>query len=147
MGNRYNRTHGLSNTRLYQTYNNMKSRCYKTYAKEYENYGGKGITICDEWLNDFQKFYDWAMMNGYADNLSIDRIDNNKGYSPENCRWVDMSVQNNNTRRTRKIEYNGETHSVSEWSRIIGLSRNTIVKRLKLGWNIEKTLSKSILKE
>lgn len=76
----------------------MKIRCYDDKCKDYKHYGGRGITVCDEWLNGFQAFYDWAMSHGYADNLSIDRIDNEKGYSPDNCRWVTASEQNKNRR-------------------------------------------------
>lgn len=124
----------------------MKSRCYKTYAKEYEDYGGRGILICEEWLADFKNFYDWSMLNGYADNLTIDRIDNSQNYEPDNCRWVTRLVQNNNSRHVNYIEFNGERHSIAEWSRIKGMSRNTIVKRLRLGWDIDRVLNSPVNK-
>lgn len=143
-GNKYNLKHGKSHTRLYQIYNNMKSRCYKSYAKEYENYGGRGISICEEWLgeNGFAHFYDWSMSNGYSEDLTIDRIDNDKNYSPDNCRWASRFIQNNNSRHVNFIELDGEVHSISEWSRIKNLNRNTIVKRLRLGWNVNDALNK-----
>lgn len=100
-------THGKSHTRLYETWNSMKRRCYMPRDKSYPRYGGRGITICDEWHYDFQAFYDWAMANGYDENApygqcTIDRIDNDKGYSPDNCRWVNMVTQRNNRMDSRK---------------------------------------------
>lgn len=102
------KTHSLSKSRVYKCWTSIKDRCFRTNCKSYKNYGGRGITICDEWKNDFQVFYDWAMQNGYSDELTIDRIDNNGNYCPENCRWVDMKVQANNTRRN-VIMNNGKT--------------------------------------
>ena len=99
------KTHGLVGTRLYKIWTNMKDRVFNTKNKRYSDYGGRGITICDDWL-DVQNFYNWAMLNGYSDELSIDRIDNDGGYSPENCRWVDITIQNRN-QRIRKDNSSG----------------------------------------
>lgn len=93
-----NKTHGMSNTRLYRIWCDMHNRCYQKSYHAYQHYGGRGIVISDPWLRDFQPFYDWAMANGYRDDLSIDRIDPNGNYSPDNCRWVTMAEQNKNKR-------------------------------------------------
>ena len=90
--------HNLSNTRLYNTWSKLKNRVLNPKDKQYNDYGGRGITICDEWKNDFKSFYDWAMSNGYSDELSIDRIDNDGNYCPENCRWTTRTIQQRNQR-------------------------------------------------
>jgi hypothetical protein len=94
-----NTTHGLTGTRLHSIWNCMKTRCYNPKSKSFSYYGGRGISICEEWLNDFKEFYTWAMSHGYADNLSIDRKDNDLGYSPNNCRWATSHEQRVNQRR------------------------------------------------
>ena len=93
-----NKKHGRIDTRLYNIWSKLKGRVLNPKNENYINYGGRGITICDEWKNDFMSFYNWAMKNGYSDELSIDRIDNDRGYSPENCRWVTKTIQSRNQR-------------------------------------------------
>ena len=92
------KTHGLGYTRLYNTWTNIKTRILNSKNKEYNDYGGRGITICEEWKNDFMSFYNWAMLNGYSDELSIDRIDNDGNYEPSNCRWTTRTIQSRNQR-------------------------------------------------
>lgn len=98
------RTHNKSNHPLYSTYNNMKIRCYKEYSKDYKHYGGRGIKICDEWLEDFENFYNWAVDNGWKYELSIERVDNDGNYCPDNCKWVSQAEQNRN-KRTVKLDW------------------------------------------
>lgn len=141
-----NKTHGKSNSRLYRTYMHMKERCFSKSDKRYKEYGGRGITICDEWSgkSGFENFYKWSMENGYADNLTIDRIDVNGNYEPSNCRWTNMRVQQNNRRNNHTLEYNGETKTLSQWSEITGIKSITILNRLRLGWSVEKALSEPV---
>lgn len=142
-----NTKHGNSKTRLYSIYKGIKDRCYRKKNTCYKLYGGRGITVCDEWLgeNGFNTFQAWAIENGYADDLTIDRIDCNKGYSPDNCRWATNVEQANNKRSNRRIKKNGESHTIAEWSKITGLSERTIEARLRvLNWDAEKALSVAV---
>lgn len=133
------KTHGGSKTRLFHIWSSMRKRCENPSHKDYGYYGGRGITVCDEW-NEYEAFSKWAYENGYADNLSIDRIDVNKGYSPDNCRWADAITQANNTRRNRMITYNGETKSLAMWARQYDLPQKLVRRRLEDGWSTEKAL-------
>lgn len=135
-----NRTHNLSKTRICNIWRGMKDRCYNPNCKAYKNYGERGIKVCDEWIHDLQAFFDWSMNNGYSENLTIDRIDVNGDYSPENCRWVDMTIQANNTRSNHLIACDGKTMTIAEWSRETGIKQHTIIRRLNLGWDIERAL-------
>lgn len=136
-----NTTHGDTNTKLYSIWCAMKTRCTNQNTEAYKDYGGRGICICDEWLNNYESFKTWALNNGYEQGLSIDRIDNDKGYEPQNCRWVTSVAQANNRRSNRLITYNGETHNVTEWASILNKNPKTIFNRLYSGWDVDKALS------
>lgn len=125
-----NRSHGLRGDPLYPVWRGMKARCNNPNEPAFKNYGGRGIKVCDEWERDFQAFYDWAIENGYNRELSIDRIDNDDGYRPDNCRWVTALEQSNNRRSCYHITYAGETHTISEWSRILGIRYDTLRRRV-----------------
>lgn len=133
-------THGKSNTRLYGIYRGMWRRCYNKNHEHYNQYGGRGITICDEWLHDFMNFYKWAINNGYDDNLTIDRIDNNKGYSPNNCRWVNQKIQVRNRKNTVKINYNGVTKPLSCWAEDLNVPLSRLQNRYYRKWNVHDIL-------
>lgn len=115
-----NKKHGLSKTRQWRIWSHIKGRCYNPNNHKYKDYGGRGITMCDEWLNDFKSFYDWSLKNGYDDSLTLDRIDVDKGYSPDNCRWADTNTQAHNKRLDKLYTYNGKTLSVRDWCKEIG---------------------------
>lgn len=133
-------THGMSNSRLYAIYKHMHNRCYNQNDIRYERYGGRGISVVDEWHN-FENFMSWAFGNGYADNLSIDRIDLDKDYSPDNCRWATISEQANNKSNNQKYTYNGETHTIAEWARIVDMPYKKLWKRFHVGWSTERALT------
>lgn len=122
--------HEKRNTKLYSVFASMKQRCYNKNNTRYKHYGGRGIKICDEWLNDFMTFYDWAMNNGYKEGLSIDRIDNNKGYSPNNCHWVTNKENVNNRRNTKYITYKGITKPLADWCDILKINYDTLYSRI-----------------
>lgn len=133
--------HGMKGTRLYRIYYGMLNRCYnKNDAEHYKQYGERGIKVCDEWLDDNTTFFDWAINNGYRDDLTIDRIDNNKSYSPDNCRWISTYEQNKNRSCSILVNYNDETKTINEWIETLQLnvSYRSIQNRLiNLGWSIE----------
>ena len=126
--------HGLSGTRLHRTWAHMKERCTNPNVRNYDAYGGRGITICNEWLT-FEAFAKWALSNGYADNLTIDRIDNNKGYSPDNCRWITQFEQASNKRSNHLFTINGVTDTITNWARYYHISPMLVFCRLNSGWS------------
>ena len=135
------RKHGYANKeRLYETWKNMRRRCEDPFNKRFEQYGGKGIRVCKEW-DDYLVFREWAMNNGYNDDLTIDRIDVDGDYCPENCRWATKIQQMNNTTRNHYIEYHGEVRTVAEWSRHFGMPYVAFNSRVCHGWSIDRILS------
>ena len=140
----------MARDRLQNIFLHMKDRCYNPNFKEYKHYGGRGITICDEWQTPYswkggRAFKKWALENGYADNLTLDRIDVNKGYSPDNCRWVSMKTQQNNKRNNRLITYNGKTQTIALWCEELKLPFSTVKNRLNRGLPAEKIFSETNL--
>ena len=133
-----NTTHGSSKTRLYRIWHTMKNRCYNCNSKRYNDYGSRGIEVCNEWLNDFSAFRDWSIQNGYQEHLTIDRINNDGNYEPNNCRWVSNVEQQNNKRNSVYIQYRGETKTLAQWSKILNKPYNTLRNRLQRGWSIEQ---------
>lgn len=125
-------THGMTNSSLYNRWCKMRDRCNNPNIKEYENYGARGIFVCDEW-NSFENFRDWALDNGYEDSLTIDRINNDDGYYPENCRWADKITQCNNRRSNHNITWGGETHTLKQWARLFGIKYATLWARVQRG--------------
>lgn len=134
------KTHGMTNTRLYKIWLGIKERCCNKRCKWYRDYGARGIKVCDEWLTDFMSFYAWAMENGYQENLTIERIDNDEGYEPDNCRWATVKQQARNRRSSRLFTIGDETHCLSEWCEIYNINYSTALSRLRLNWPIEKVL-------
>lgn len=132
--------HAQRNSRLYRIWLNMKNRCNNPHYHHYERYGGRGITICEQWITDFSAFQRWAFANGYADGLSIDRINNDKGYFPDNCRWTTAKEQSNNLSSNRLLTFGGVTKNVAQWCIIQKVNRNTVNSRLRRGWTIEEAL-------
>lgn len=132
------------NTRILRIYNHMKQRCYNSNNSSYKNYGGRGITICKEWLENYYEFEKWSLENGYEDTLTIDRIDTNKGYSPKNCRWATYKQQANNERTNHILEIDGIKHTVQEWSEIYKIKPNTIIYRIKRGWNVKRAVKEPV---
>lgn len=137
--------HGMSYTRIYRIYSSIKERTVlNTGNIDYiRDYIDRGITLCEEWQgkNGFVNFYNWSMENGYSDNLSIDRIDNDKGYSPNNCRWTNQHVQNCNRRNTIKATIKGETKAISDWCLEYKIDYNVVYERIRKGWTPEKAIT------
>lgn len=140
-------THGKSKTALYKVWCGIKERCNAPNSYHFHNYGGRGISICDEWNKDFQNFYKWAKSNGYKRGLTIERIDNDGNYEPSNCTWIPKGEQNNNKRDTIRIKFNGEELTLKEWSERTGIKLITLYFRIcKYNWSIERALTEKVQK-
>lgn len=133
-------THGQSNTRLHWIWCGMVKRCTNPNAHAYDHYGCRGITVCDEWRK-FEPFRDWALSHGYTDSLSIDRIDVDGNYCPENCRWATRKEQNNNQRTNRFLTAFGKTQTVQQWADELNINAQTLYNRLNRGWSVEDALT------
>ena len=132
--------HRYEYDRLYRIWKAMRSRCHNPNATEYDRYGGRGIDICEEW-DDYFVFREWSLTHGYADNLTIDRIDNDKGYSPDNCRWITIKEQQQTRSSCHLITFNGKTQNITQWAKEFNMSRDKLKRRLELGWPIERALT------
>ena len=135
-------THGMSKTSIYKIWAGMKSRCSYEKSCSFSRYGGRGIKVCDEWKNSFESFYTWSLDNGYKKGLSIERVNNNGDYCPENCKWVSQKEQCLNRRTNIVYKYKGESHTLTEWCEALNLNYKLVHNRIyKLGWSFDKAVS------
>ena len=132
--------HGMFGTRIYNIWAGFRRRCYDKKVDAYKWYGAKGITYCKEW-DKFENFYEWAKNNGYNDDLTIDRIDVNGNYCPENCRWIPIEEQARNKTSNTVVEYNGEKRCLSEWAEEYNINYETLLTRIRRGFPFEEVLN------
>lgn len=137
-----------STSRLYNVWAGMKARCFCKNHRLYKHYGGRGITVCKEWL-DYETFKEWAINNGYTGDgdrrtCTIDRVDVNGNYEPSNCRWASVYEQLNNKRTNVKISYKGETKTLSQWAATLGINYSTMTNRYVRGWSVERMLTQPV---
>lgn len=138
-------THGLSGTQLYQVWIGIKARCYNKNHKNFMDYGGRGICMCDEWRSDFMSFYNWAQQNGFEPGLTVERKDVNGNYCPENCCFVTRVAQASNRRNSILLSYHGESHPLAWWAEHTGIKYSTLYHRVKVGIGVESALSLPVL--
>lgn len=142
--------HGGKNDRLYNVWNGMKDGCHNEKSKFYNRYGGRGIKVCDEWSYSYPNFKDWAMNHGYdpcaaKGKCTIERLNNDGDYSPDNCIWATSKVQCNNRSSNHSISALGETHTISEWSEITGIRKDTLRRRICIyGWDVERAITEPV---
>ena len=137
--------HGLRGTRLYNVWKGIKYRCYTPSCNNYEHYGGRGIKMCEEWEKDFMAFHDWAMSHGYDEKAprgqcTIDRIDSNGDYSPDNCRIIGITEQENNRTNNHVITYKGNKYTLAQAEAVFGIPQRLLWKRLNYGWDIDRAM-------
>ncbi len=137
--NKKSATHNMEGTRLYHIWSSMKARCSRKANHDYCNYGERGISVCDEWL-EFIPFMDWSLSHGYNRSLTIDRIDGNGNYEPSNCRWVTNIIQQNNKRNNHLLTNNGKTMNLKQWSIFLDIPYKTLKSRVSLDWDDKKIL-------
>lgn len=138
----HNKKHGLTKTDIHNKWISMRQRCNDKNHKSYSRYGAIGINVCEEWNNSFEEFAKWSFKNGYKDGLSLDRIDNNQGYYPDNCRWVEWKKQCNNRSSNILIEYNGEIKTLKEWQEILNFDYNLVNERISVyGYSFKDAIS------
>lgn len=147
LSRRGNPKHNQSYTRVYRIYAKIKRRCFAEDDPAFPRYGGRGITMCNEWKDSFESFSHWAYASGYRDDLSIDRIDNDGNYSPENCRWANVYEQANNKRNSTRYSYQGKTQTLASWCREKNMSYKVVWYRLSKGWPFEEAISKPVSRE
>ena len=139
-----NTIHGQTHSRLYSIWKNMQTRCANPHSTYYDNYGGRGISVCEEW-HDFANFMQWAERTGYREDLTLDRIEANDGYNPVNCRWVTMREQNRNKRNNINITYHGVTRCLADWAVTFGINISTLWERIfRSHWDIERAFTTPI---
>lgn len=135
-----NTKHGMHGSRIYRIWYAMRSRCFSINSTSYANYGGRGITICDEWRG-FDSFHEWATKNGYDEHLTIERKNVNGNYEPSNCTWITMTEQKRNARVTKRINFDGKVMTLRQWAKHIGISSSALCNRFDKGWTLEKALT------
>ena len=138
------KTHGMEGTRLYKIWRGIKDRCLNENCPAYKNYGGRGISVCKDWEHSFVEFYEWATTNGYKDDLTIDRIDVDEDYCPNNCRWASIIQQNRNKRNNRFISYDNKTLPLCEWAEITSINASTLSGRIDRQWKEEDIFQNNI---
>ena len=136
----FKKKHGMRNTKIYNAWCGMKSRCYNANNKSYKNYGNRGIKVCEKWKNDFNEFYNWSIYNGYKENLTIDRIDNNGNYEPSNCRWVTTKEQNRNYSKNRFYYIDNKKYCIAEISEKYNINYRTLLYRLNNNYTLEEAI-------
>lgn len=145
----YSFKHGMAGgkkktaSRLYNIWLHMRRRCFTKTCKDYKYYGQRGITVCEEW-NDFRNFQEWAVNNGYKENLTLDRKDVNGNYEPLNCKWATRKEQVRNTNSTKMVEYKGQIKPLAEWAEILGINYSALRRRIYLNWDIERAFTEPL---